>query len=902
MTPAHLDVGVAVVLSWLLTYAIHSTLLLGAAAVIAIRFADEHAWLDVLWKVALVGPLVTATVQIGSDVIPLAGRWPIQVHSPVVSAPSAAVSPHSTTAVEPSEVEAVAVPAPWRTEHQTARAELPAPASTSAGVSEQVTRWWPMAVVLSWLAIAAIAVQRFTRRLARLYRVFGSGPAVSTAHLREMLEALRAMAKERAGIRLTTNHACTVPLALAGRQIVLPDRFLVDLDVEHQRAAIAHEIAHVVRRDPAWRIVAGLLECMFFFQPLNRLARARLCDAAEFLCDQWAVQQTRSPLALARCLAIVASWAAPGNEARFVEASAMARSDSPIIRRVTSILNESPLGRRRPSVLWLSIPLALVVIAAPRVSAARLTAAPEASEPSPLLEASSGAQRAVQKDQAAPPRVWTASEIAQARSRVRLHKPPQPTAPLQERWKWALGEAGRQGLGSFWIAYTFATPTHAHDLMISDTRDGSIVSIERQVSQPDLVPLADLLEVPPPAGNTGNVTVLLHYRAARADGIDRAGYRSARLGFEFGRTPVFSLGVATDAESFDRVRQVFEAARNEKVQVLLIELASLHPDTDIVLPFLTRLLEPSNAVAIRSEAAEGFNHHNDPRSVEILLRVARTDSVSEVRAEAAETIGEVQVPQSIPALTDLANNSTDHQVRLEAAEAFGEQPPDLALPAIEQLLAGNNHEEVLSEAVEALASLADVRVAPLLVRIATEHPNPRVQQEAAETLGEIETPDAVPALARIAWEHPNVTVQREAVEALGDRLEAAATSELERIVRDHHVEEVQAEAIETLGDTEDHRLNPLLIEQALSGKSPRLRHEALDAIAHVASGTSDAQTLDKVQQTIEHVIFNDPDSDVRIEAIGALDELPRDRASRVLRNVIEKHPDAEIRQEAKEHR
>ena len=71
MTPIDLDASSAAVLSWLLTYAIHSTILLAVAAAIAIWFADEHAWLDVVWKTALLGPLVTASVQVGSGAIPL---------------------------------------------------------------------------------------------------------------------------------------------------------------------------------------------------------------------------------------------------------------------------------------------------------------------------------------------------------------------------------------------------------------------------------------------------------------------------------------------------------------------------------------------------------------------------------------------------------------------------------------------------------------------------------------------------------------------------------------------------------------------------------------------------------------------------------------------------------------
>ena len=245
--------------------------------------------------------------------------------------------------------------------------------------------------------------------------------------------------------------------------------------------------------------------------------------------------------------------------------------------------------------------------------------------------------------------------------------------------------------------------------MISDTREGSFVSATGQLITQG-PPLADLLDDTAPTGGGGNVTVLIHYDGARADAIDRGGYRSTRLGFDFGRTPVFWLGFAPESDSFARVQELFGQARNEKIQVLLIELASLHPTTDLVLPFLTRLVDASNPVAIRREAAEGFDHHHDPRSVEVLLRVARTDTVSEVRTEAAETIGEVQTPQSIPALTDLATNSSDPAVRREAAEAFADQPPALALPAIERLIATGVDEEVLVEAIEALGEIDDPQV------------------------------------------------------------------------------------------------------------------------------------------------------------------------------------------------
>ena len=577
----------------------------------------------------------------------------------------------------------------------------------------------------------------------------------------------------------------------------------------------------------------------------------------------------------------------------------MARSDSAVVRRVTRILDEPPRPSRRPSLVWLTVPLAVVAIAAPRVTAAQRDSADAVRTSTTVPEATIPLDAGEQKQAPTSRRVWTATELAQARAALRVRRPPRPTDSLAERWRWALADAARQGIGDFWIVYSFETPTHAQDLMMSDTREGSFVTTATGELRSQGPPLADLLD--DTAALTGKVAVLLHYRGARADAIDRGGYRSTRLGFEFGRTPVFWLGLAAESESFGRVRELFEQVRNEKIQVLLIELASLHPNSDVVLPFLTRLVDPSNPVAIRSEAAEGFNHHHDPRSVETLLRVARTDAASEVRAEAAETIGEVQTPQSIPALTDLVNNSPDSAVRREAAEAFADQPAERALPAIDRVLAASADDEVLAEAIEALGDIADARVLDMLVRTAAAHPSRRAQQEAVETLGEIEDPEAVAALSRIAWEHDDATIQREAVETLGDLEEAAATTALERILSSHPSEEVQAEAIETLADASDGSLNQRIYELAVSGTTPRLRREALDAIGHATSDSSDAQTLDKAEHAIESAIFNDPDRSVQMEALDALEGLPRDRALRVLRNVVERHPDTRVRKEAEEH-
>jgi HEAT repeat protein/beta-lactamase regulating signal transducer with metallopeptidase domain len=900
MIPAGLDDIGAALVSWLLTYLIHSSILLAAAAVVAWRFAEQHVFLDLVWKSAVIAPLLTASIQPSVTAASLGGGWSIAA-APAATGVSADVPDQDVIAspeAAPTQVaEPVVQSAVDRDAVPVAAAAGAAQPQDSAAAWPSIFGRWPLLAAFAWLVIAMVAVARYIARLCATYRELTSGTPVST----EVLQRACGDAFVPDSITFTVSDRCAVPLAMAGHRIVVPER-LFELDAEQQRAAIAHELAHVVRRDPQWRIAMDLVERVLFFQPLNRLARARLSDAAEFLCDQWAVRHTQSPLALARCLSEVASWSTAHRSAAGI--SAMARGESAMVRRVTHILNGAADPAWRPRGWWLAVPVVVVSVAAPRVTAsasdAVIVRVPVPAGPIAATADDVPARETAEANtQEQPRRNVTPAEIAEARARLRVYRPAQPGAALDDRWRWAMGEASRRGLADFWIVYMFDTPTHADGLMMGDSRDGSFVSSDgtSSWSGPPLSALFDTAV----SLEGGNVAALLHYRGARADAVDRAAYRSAGLGFDFGSTPVFWLGHAPASQSFARVRDLFGQVRGEQLQILIIELASLHADSNLVIPFLTSLVEPSRPAAIRAEAAEGFEHHHDPRSVEVLLRVARTDADSQVRTEAAETIGDVQTPESIPALSDLARRSPDPDVRREAAEAFGEQPAERALPAIERLVAESDDEQVLAEAIEALGDLEDARVVNLLVTIANDHRLLAAQQEAVETLGDVDAPGIVDALVRIVSEHREVEIQREAVETLGDRQDdAAALAAIERILRGHPREEVQVEAIETLADVAKGSLHPAILDLAVTGASPRIRREALESIGEAVSETGDAQMLDAAERTMVRAIFDDPDTSVRMEAIDALEDLPGERARRVLQDVIDRHPDARVRREAAE--
>jgi hypothetical protein len=60
--------------AWLLTYAVHSTLLLAAAWLLTSRKRMSDGVRDVLWKSALIGGIVTASVQTATAHEPLGGQ------------------------------------------------------------------------------------------------------------------------------------------------------------------------------------------------------------------------------------------------------------------------------------------------------------------------------------------------------------------------------------------------------------------------------------------------------------------------------------------------------------------------------------------------------------------------------------------------------------------------------------------------------------------------------------------------------------------------------------------------------------------------------------------------------------------------------------------------------------
>ena len=343
------------VFAWLLTYSIHSTLLIGGLLLLTSTsvgrriVAGHGTW---LWRFALVGGLATASLQSLRAAAPLGGTLRLDGNTPQRTMIRLDVQETGSVA----ENGAVR----WTSSDGTHRV-------VTSDI--KVTPVWPLLLFGAWFVIAGALLGWFLVIRERFLRSIGPRRSADHTLAGNALRYLRSEGHVQRDVRLTVSEDLSSPVALGAGEICLPARALSELDPIRMESILAHELAHLVRRDPMWLTIARVIEAVFFFQPLNVLARRRMQEAAEFASDAWASARVARPLDLAHCLARVAEWtiAAP----RLPVPAMAERRGRVLVRRVERlttgrVVHEVAPGRAAR--LGAAVALVGLVLLAPRVA------------------------------------------------------------------------------------------------------------------------------------------------------------------------------------------------------------------------------------------------------------------------------------------------------------------------------------------------------------------------------------------------------------------------------------------------------------------------------------------------------------------------------------------------------
>jgi len=335
--------------------------------------AAVDAWGPLAWGVtwqlgalALVAWLAERVLRV-RDARVRHGLWWFVLLAPLVLTPGRLALQERQMAVR------VALPRPVAR----AAAELPValalqPASTSSRASEEMglaaearRRWRPDlrpvdTAALAWLlGCAALGVRLLVGR-RRLARMLAASRSVEHVGALGLLASLCAAARVRRAVGLrSTRTGSPVVCGLRRPVVVVPRCWVVALAPAELRALLAHEVAHVKRRDFLANLVQRLIEIPLFFHPGAWLASRRIALAREELCDSWALSLGTDAASYARSLAAAAEL----TRGSFAPVSlGIAEGRSALLRRVETIMRMENMKR-------VSRPLVVAVMAVGLVSA-----------------------------------------------------------------------------------------------------------------------------------------------------------------------------------------------------------------------------------------------------------------------------------------------------------------------------------------------------------------------------------------------------------------------------------------------------------------------------------------------------------------------------------------------------
>ena len=683
-----IDTFSSAALAWLLTYLIHSTVLLTFAWALTRARSWSPASADLLWKTALIGGMLTSTAQLRLELRPagtvsLVPAVTASVSRPPAHEPRAAAATATDPEAIVSQAPAPAVPSP---------ADAPSPA-TSPSLSMQTV------VALIWaIGALALALGYAARRLILVGRI-GDRRAVSDGRLLAELEQLSREAKLGRRPRLTVTARISSPIALGVREICLPESALEELDLEEQRVMLAHELAHLARRDPLWLAFASVVERVLWIQPLNRVARRRIATSAEYLCDEWAVRRTGSGVALARCLAQVAEWIQTSPLG--VPVAGMAEERSLLVSRVEKLLAGARQDSRSRGVLAAgSFAVVLATIAlVPGVTGR----AASATEPYGM------------PDQPAAPRASKAGE-------------PTPDAraasSAQDEVKSAAPAETQQASADTAVVLALIGRLKDEDADVRAAAAESLGKLEDSRAVPGLIAALSDREA--------------KVRAAAAESLAK---------FTDPRALSALSALLADPETEVR-KQALEALTEYESGVPTANIVRLlsDPDADLrhsaahalghfgdrsagaALAPLVRDPSPD----VRQAAIESIADLHDVSHASVIV-AALGDANADVRQQALDAVNDLKVPIADATLLVLLRDP-DADVRARAAELAGERSSVAAIPSLRRLIDDENH-DVRENAISALANIGDdAAVAALRAGLASK--DAKVRRAAAEALGD----------------------------------------------------------------------------------------------------------------------------------------------------------------------
>ncbi len=359
-------------MAFALTYLLHSTTwILLMLCVIKLPTFSTPILKNYLWKGALIGGLLTSLlihfsgnslleIHLGKEVPIVAAtqQQPATEEVPVVKEFETIEMPE--TAAKPiTKVPLIVDATPVKSSvENTVEYQPIIPAETVP--KNEATNFKIMPFILTiafvfWLLGMLFFTLKETIRHFIFIKKIGERKTTNHPTVIYALNKIRLKLKQKLPITLSQSTILESPILIQNQEICLPERAIDKLNHPQMEAMLAHEIAHVMRKDYYWNCFLVSLDTLFFFQPLHRIAIKEIQTTNELLCDEWAAKVIGNNLALAQCLLTVATWMKSPTKT-YPLVAGMSLKKSELSDRITSLINLPDMKKQRFNTLKVGLP------------------------------------------------------------------------------------------------------------------------------------------------------------------------------------------------------------------------------------------------------------------------------------------------------------------------------------------------------------------------------------------------------------------------------------------------------------------------------------------------------------------------------------------------------------------
>jgi beta-lactamase regulating signal transducer with metallopeptidase domain len=198
---------------------------------------------------------------------------------------------------------------------------------------------WTTAAISIWLAGTVIYMFVSAARLVQFHRALAH-VAAAPDELQQIAGDLarRFGITNRYRLRVTDGHLAPLVWPIGRPTIVMPRRLVAELSTDELATLLAHEFAHLSRRDHWVRWLELAVTAIYWWHPVVWWAKAAIGRAEEKVCDAWVVAQfagASAPYASALFKAV--QFASARRQAAPVMASALGGRD--LKERIEHIMN-----------------------------------------------------------------------------------------------------------------------------------------------------------------------------------------------------------------------------------------------------------------------------------------------------------------------------------------------------------------------------------------------------------------------------------------------------------------------------------------------------------------------------------------------------------------------------------